>query len=132
VTDPIRDAMAEGIEDARVVPMRERGKRDLTQDGLALELGDRWERDARYVAAWNRWLFFDGHVWRTDDRLEHMTRAREYLREVAESLSPELEGTKKALWTMGDKIGWTKLERCPMVLTAMGAPQRPQGSPARS
>lgn len=84
-------------EDPKVVPMRERGKRDLTQDGLALDLGDRWERDARYVAAWNRWLFFDGSVWKTDDSLEHMTRTRDYLREVANGLGEEYQPLKKTL-----------------------------------
>lgn len=97
MTPPLRDAIAEGIEDAKVVPMREAGQRDLTQDGLALSLGDQWARVARYVAPWNRWLFFDGHVWRTDDRLEHMTRARDFLRGVAADLPSEFDPVAKSL-----------------------------------
>jgi putative DNA primase/helicase len=62
---------------------------DLTHDGLALEMGREWE-DARFVAAWGRWLFFvDGRVWRFDDTLLHMTRAREFLRDKADALADQ-------------------------------------------
>jgi putative DNA primase/helicase len=67
----------------------ELGERDFTHDGLALALGDEWRDIARHVDAWGRWLFFDGTVWRVDDRLEHMTRAREFLRERALTLGPK-------------------------------------------
>jgi putative DNA primase/helicase len=95
--DPLDDAIREGIHDAKVVPIREAGKRDLTQDGLALQLGDEWANDARHVAPWNRWLFFDGTTWRLDEKLEHMTRARDFLRGIAVDLPTEDEGARKAL-----------------------------------
>ena len=56
------------------------GTGDFTDDGLALGLGVEWRGDARYVAAWGRWKFWDGARWRPDESLEHMTRARRHLR----------------------------------------------------
>jgi putative DNA primase/helicase len=70
--------------------------RDMTQDGLALDLGDRWT-DARYVEGWGSWLFHDGVVWRFDQTLMHMTRARAFLRRYAETLGPEFDVKAKEL-----------------------------------
>jgi putative DNA primase/helicase len=69
---------------------------DLTQDGLALEMGEDWV-DARFVASWGKWLFFDGVAWRFDETLEHMTRARTYLRGRADELGAALELKAKEL-----------------------------------
>lgn len=69
---------------------------DLTHDGLALELGELWANEARYVAAWGRWYFWDRGVWREDQRLEHMTRARAYLREVADASGKEGKPLRRA------------------------------------
>jgi primase-polymerase (primpol)-like protein len=65
--------------------------RDFTDDGLALALGDEWP-DARYVAAWGQWLFYDGSVWRVDESLRHFTRARAFLRQKADELDEEAAG----------------------------------------
>lgn len=63
------------------------GMGDISHDTLANELGALgWNADARHVAAWGRWLFWTGSRWRTDDRLEHMTRTRDFLRAVASDL----------------------------------------------
>jgi len=59
---------------------------NLAHDALALGLGERWRESGRYVAAWSRWYHFDGHVWREDDSLLHMTQTREFLREKAQEL----------------------------------------------
>lgn len=40
-----------------------------TEDALALAFTRRYHRDWRYVAAWGRWLVWDGHRWRTEDTL---------------------------------------------------------------
>ena len=63
--------------------------RDLTHDGLALELGECWKDSARHVAAWGQWLFWSGSHWRKDNSLEHMTQAREFLRAKAHELEAE-------------------------------------------
>lgn len=60
---------------------------NLSQDALAIELGRRsWDSDAKYVAAWNKWLFWNGTHWQEDDCCEDMTRVRVYLRTRAEEL----------------------------------------------
>lgn len=42
-------------------------------------------------------MFWDGAVWREDDRLEHMTRTRAFLRELAGVLPEKMDGTAKKL-----------------------------------
>jgi putative DNA primase/helicase len=63
------------------------GEADLSHDALAIELGARaWDRDARFVALWGKWLFWTGTHWEIDERLEHLTRVRAFLRERADEL----------------------------------------------
>ncbi|MEX0280123.1 MAG: phage/plasmid primase, P4 family [Arenibacterium sp.] len=60
---------------------------DLSHDALAIALGESgWNEDARYVAAWNKWLFWTGTHWAIDDRLQHMTLTRKFLRQRAAEL----------------------------------------------
>ena len=71
---------------------------DLSQDALATELGARsWDQNARYVATWGKWLFWAGTHWRIDDRMDHMTRARAFLRQRAEELTDWAERKAPAL-----------------------------------
>jgi P4 family phage/plasmid primase-like protien len=58
---------------------------DWSQDSLALDLTRSWG-EARHVALWGKWLFWAGTHWQEDERLSHMTRARDYLRRRAEDL----------------------------------------------
>ncbi|REF67384.1 phage/plasmid primase, P4 family [Paracoccus versutus] len=81
----------------------------LSHDALALEIGRRgWDENARYVALWGRWLFWDGVCWRRDESREDMTRVRDFLRQKAdevlgwadrkaESLGPK-DGEKLKTW----------------------------------
>ena len=65
---------------------REDHDQDLSQDALASDLGARsWDQNARHVALWGKWLFWSGTRWQVDDRLEHMTRTRLYLRTVGDT-----------------------------------------------
>ncbi|MCR9151915.1 MAG: phage/plasmid primase, P4 family [Rhodobacteraceae bacterium] len=60
---------------------------DLSHDALASDLGARgFDRDGRHVATWGKWLFFTGTRWEIDDRLDHLTRTRVFLRERADEL----------------------------------------------
>ena len=60
---------------------------DLSHDALAVDLGAKdWSLNARHVAAWGKWLFWTGTRWERDEKLGHLTRAREFLRWRAESL----------------------------------------------
>ncbi len=72
---------------ARNPPQLQRERPDLSHDQLALDLGQRsWDANARYVAIWDRWLFWTGTCWQRDETLEHVSRARAYLRTRAVEL----------------------------------------------
>jgi len=59
---------------------------DLSHDGLALDMGRKWQPVSRYVALWERWLFYDSTRWERDDSKLYMTRTRDYLRQRADNL----------------------------------------------
>ena len=88
---------------------------DLSHDALASDMGARgWDRDARHVATWGRWLFWTGSHWQPDTRLDHMTRTRGFLRERAAELVEWAERKADKLDAeegegKGDKLrGWAK------------------------
>src|SRR5258708_16250137 len=54
-----------------------------SEDALALAYADRHADDSRYVAAWSRWLLYDGTRWNVDSTLHAFDRARAICREVA-------------------------------------------------
>jgi hypothetical protein len=54
-----------------------------TEDGIALIYAARHVVDSRYVAAWSRWLLYDGARWITDTTLHAFDRARAICRELA-------------------------------------------------
>ena len=63
------------------------GGSELSHDALALDMGERgWNANARYVSAWGKWLFWTITYWQVDDRQEHMTRTRDYLRRRGQAL----------------------------------------------
>lgn len=76
---------------------------DLSQDALALEMGVRWKSEARYVALWGSWLFWDGQRWLRDEKLAHMTRCRAFLRAKALKLEEKAEERKAALALAGQR-----------------------------
>ncbi len=61
---------------------------DLSHDHLALDLGTQsWDVNARHVALWGKWLFWSGAHWQCDEKLEHLSRIRAYLRDRARALT---------------------------------------------
>jgi len=54
-----------------------------TDDALALAFTRRYHRDWRYVAAWGRWLVWDGQRWRTEDTLAAIDLIRSVCRHAA-------------------------------------------------
>lgn len=87
----------------------EAGQRDRSHDGLALEMGDLWQRDARYVKPWGSWYFFDGQRWCEDERLEHKTRTRAFLRAKADEALSVAEQVASAKEAEGDETGAGKI-----------------------
>lgn len=73
---------------------------DLTDDGLAVEMGAGMEPYARHVHPWGRWMLWDTSRWLADEKLEHMSVTRRFLRHKgdellawAEEKAAELEST---------------------------------------
>ncbi len=54
-----------------------------SEDALALAYAERHANDTRHVAAWSRWMLYDGARWNTDATLHVFNRARVICREVA-------------------------------------------------
>ena len=53
------------------------------EDAIALTFADRHAHELRYVAAWGRWMHYDGTRWMHDDTLHAFDRTRAICREVA-------------------------------------------------
>jgi putative DNA primase/helicase len=56
---------------------------NYTDDEIALLFAERHEDDLRYVAAWNRWLRFDGRRWAADRTRQAFALVRDLCRELA-------------------------------------------------
>ena len=54
-----------------------------SEESLALKFAARHSQDLRYVAAWSRWIVWDGCCWKRDDRLRAFDLARAICREAA-------------------------------------------------
>src|SRR4051812_46114041 len=55
----------------------------FTDEALALQFAEKHAHELRFVAAWNRWLRFDGRRWRLEDTLLALDCARAVCREAA-------------------------------------------------
>src|SRR5437879_9647000 len=64
------------LQDAGELPLN-------SEDALALAYAGRHANDSRFVAAWARWLLYDGGRWNFDTTLRAFDRARVICREVA-------------------------------------------------
>ncbi len=63
---------------------------DLSHDSLANRLSiEQFQGRALYVAAWHKWMLWNGSRWEADDLLQHMTMVRKFLRRVAEMAEPK-------------------------------------------
>jgi putative DNA primase/helicase len=65
----------------------EGGISDTSEEAIALLFADRHAHELRYVAAWGRWLEFDGTRWAFDATLHAFDRSRAICREVASSFT---------------------------------------------
>ena len=60
----------------------------LTEDALALIFAARRADDMRFIAAWSKWLSWDGAHWEPDDTLACFDEARAICREKAAGAKP--------------------------------------------
>ena len=68
----------------RLSALQDSGKDiSATEDAMALEFAERHASHLRYVAAWSRWLGYDGTCWSHDDTLHVFELARVICRETA-------------------------------------------------
>jgi putative DNA primase/helicase len=102
----------------RLAALQENGKDvGTTEDAMALEFAERHANDLRFVAAWGRWLHYDGSRWDHDDTLHAFDRARVICREVA-ILAPKAPGS---LMTAKTVAAIEKLARSDRRLAATAA-----------
>jgi putative DNA primase/helicase len=72
-----------------------------SEDGLALSFTRRYRHDWRYVAAWGKWLMWDGQRWRTEDTLGATDLVRNVCRHAAlKAASPKTAVKLAAASTM--------------------------------
>jgi putative DNA primase/helicase len=69
--------------DAKVIELDRARPPAFSDEALALRFATRHAHELRYVAAWSRWLFWDGARWIFDDTLCAFDRARGICREAA-------------------------------------------------
>ena len=68
----------------------------FSEEALALEFAKRHASALRYVAAWNKWLVWDGTCWRVDDKREVFSLARALCREAANAINKKTESKRIA------------------------------------
>jgi P4 family phage/plasmid primase-like protien len=62
----------------------------FSDDALGLRFSEQYAPSLRFVAAWNRWMLWDGCVWKRDDTLRAYDLVRRTIRAAAgDTLSPE-------------------------------------------
>jgi putative DNA primase/helicase len=89
----------------------------FSEEALALEFASRHGDKARYVATWNKWLFYDGRRWRVDEKKKALLLARQLCRMyamAAASASNELTEAKKI----------ASIRTCTAVVTLAGVDPR--------
>jgi putative DNA primase/helicase len=84
------DDDAEQPQRDRASPLNGGELSPTAEESIALAFAERHAYDLRYVAAWNRWLAYDGARWQHDDTLHTFDRVRALCRETA------IESEKKA------------------------------------
>jgi putative DNA primase/helicase len=65
----------------------------FSDEALALRFAERHQHSLRYVAAWGKWLVWDGKRWLFDDTL----RAFDFVRKMCRQASAECKDPKVAL-----------------------------------
>ena len=85
----------------------------FSEEALALEFASRHGDKARYVAIWNKWLFYDGLRWRADEKKKALLLARRLCRMYAMGANKLSEAQKIA-----------SIRTCTAVVTLAGVDPR--------
>ena len=80
---------------------------EISEDALASRFSERYADDLRYVAAWRRWLQWDGARWVQDNTLHVFDRARE----VCRAASAECEKKQTRVTRMASAATVAAVER---------------------
>ncbi|WP_281968593.1 phage/plasmid primase, P4 family [Roseovarius nanhaiticus] len=111
-SEPRKPSVKQSKFTGNCAPWREDQDPDLSHDALASDLGAKsWDENARHVAKWGKWFFWSGTRWEVDDRLEHMTRTRLYLRTRANDLTTWMNGKADQIGAAEDEERADKLRR---------------------
>jgi len=105
--DPPKDGQA---FDARVAPA-------FSDEALALEFADQHTGDLRFVAAWNKWLVWNGLHWQFEETLRAWDFARQVCRDAAARCNKGKTATKLASATTIYAV--ERLARCDRRLAAV-------------
>jgi putative DNA primase/helicase len=77
------DMTSNTVLQAQVIPFDTQRAPEFSDEALALSFAERHAGNLRYVAAWGRWLSWDGRRWRFDDTLHAFDLGRFICREAA-------------------------------------------------
>ena len=78
------------------------------EDAIALLFAERHALELRHVAAWGRWLSYDGTRWARDDTLHAFDRARAICREVAADCEKAAQRGRVAQRPSPPSSGWPR------------------------
>lgn len=76
-------AAAKEYQERPAKPSDDERPAELSDDALARRFTELHGNNLRYVAAWGKWLLWDGNFWKPDDTLHVFDLAREVCREAA-------------------------------------------------
>ena len=83
-----------------------------TEDALALSFTRRYHPDWRYVAAWGKWMVWDGQRWRTEDTLAATDLIRHVCRQAAiKSSNPRVAAKLASSGTVSGVERLAKVDR---------------------
>lgn len=68
----------------------------FSEEAVALLFAEMHAASQRYVAAWSKWLYYDGMRWKFDETRQTWTRARKIVREVACTINKPKEAKTMA------------------------------------
>lgn len=87
VAKPVQEINGHDIEVTILPP-------DFTEDEIAMRFSESFAPSLRYVAAWGRWMLWDGKIWRKDDTLRAFDLVRRHCRQMsADASDPKVKMT---------------------------------------